>query len=419
MEIDGVAGYWQRVTAVLSGAVVAQAIPIVGSLWIARLYVPAQFGVFAAWLGASMVLSLLLSGRLDAAFGLAEDGAPRGRLVALTVLLVIGLGGALGLLGVLLAQAQPQGLLGLPASLLAWLAPMGACAALSSVWQAWAANNGQVRILNMIRLAQALGVTGLQIALAWHSASALSLVLAQFAGTAIAVLAGAAMLPVAAFIPRNLAALHDAWKAAWRQYRRFPMLAMPGDMINVSTAQLPVIILGMRYGADVAGCFALATRTLGAPLAVFGGAVRDVFIRDAGLEMRAHGHCHRVYGRTFKVLALFSLGLVLATVAIAEPAFVLVFGEPWRLSGVMAIWLIPLFALRFVASPLSYTLYLAQKQDVDLAWQAALLALVLATLYLFDSYRTTLIAYGYSYAVMYVIYLMLSRRHAGAPAAAC
>jgi len=417
MRASALSSYWQRVAVVFSGAALSQAVPIVGSLLIARLYTPDEFGVFAAWYGVSVVLNLFLTARLDAAFGLAADGAERGRLVAATILVVLGMGGVLGLLTWLIAGLWPTGLFGVPAALTVWLAPMCLCAALSVVWQAWAANNGQIRALNTIRLIQAVAVTGLQITVAWISASALSLAMAQIAGTAVAVGVAARLLPVGEYLPRTGRELRARAIDVWRKYWRFPLLAMPSDMINASAAQLPVIVLGARYGGEVAGCFALATRTLGAPLAVLGAAVRDVFIRDAGLEMRAHGHCRQVYRRTFRILALLSLCLVLVTLPLAEPAFVLVFGEPWRLAGVIAVWLVPLFALRFIASPLSYTFFLAQKQKVDLMWQSVLLGLVVAILYGFDSYRSTLIAYGAGYAGMYVVYLVLSNRYGGRPVA--
>jgi len=417
MRAGALSSYWQRVAVVFSGAALSQAVPIVGSLLIARLYTPDEFGVFAAWYGVSVVLNLFLTARLDAAFGLAADGAERGRLVAATILVVLGMGGVLGLLTWLIAGLWPTGLFGVPAALTVWLAPMCLCAALSVVWQAWAANNGQIRALNTIRLIQAVAVTGLQITVAWISASALSLAMAQIAGTAVAVGVAARLLPVGEYLPRTGRELRARAIDVWRKYWRFPLLAMPSDMINASAAQLPVIVLGARYGGEVAGCFALATRTLGAPLAVLGAAVRDVFIRDAGLEMRAHGHCRQVYRRTFRILALLSLCLVLVTLPLAEPAFVLVFGEPWRLAGVIAVWLVPLFALRFIASPLSYTFFLAQKQKVDLMWQSVLLGLVVAILYGFDSYRSTLIAYGAGYAGMYVVYLVLSNRYGGRPVA--
>lgn len=415
MENRGHPAYWHRVASVFTGAAAAQSIPIVGSLLIARLYVPAEFGSFAVWLGVSLIVTLFLSARLEAAFGLVADGVERGRLVAATVAVVFVLGVLLAFGIWLVLGVWPEGVFGVPAPLVWWLVPMSAGAALSAVWQSWAANNGHIRTLTLIRLAQAFCVTLLQIAVGFINPSAEALAVAQVVGTWLAVMVAVSMLPIWSFFPRTWADLRALQIETWRHYWRFPLLALPGDMINTTAAQLPVILLGSRYGIEVSGYFAMAARTMGAPLAVLGGAVRDVFIRDAGVEMRANGSCVSVYRRTFRVLAALSALLVVGTVLLAEPAFALVFGNQWRIAGTMAVWLIPLYALRFVASPLSYTFYLAQKQNVDLVWQILLLIMVVTVLHSFESYRITLIAYGYGYAGMYIIYLYLSRRYSRQP----
>jgi len=71
------------------------------------------------------------------------------------------------------------------------------------------------------------------------------------------------------------------------------------------------------------------------------------------------------------------LGLSLAMVAIvipfAEIAFSWGFGTQWVLAGTMTAWLVPRYALGFMASPLSYVFYLVQKQNIDLVWQIGLL----------------------------------------------
>jgi O-antigen/teichoic acid export membrane protein len=87
------------------------------------------------------------------------------------------------------------------------------------------------------------------------------------------------------------------------------------------------------------------------------------------------------------------------------------FGERWRLAGTMALWLLPLFALRFVASPLSYLFYVAGKQHVDLVWQGLLLVMTLATLWTPTNARGALMAYSASYSAMYCVYLFLSYRY--------
>ena len=74
----------------------------------------------------------------------------------------------------------------------------------------------------------------------------------------------------------------------------------------------------------------------------------------------------------------------------------------------MALWLLPRFVIGFVASPLSYMVYVAGKQHLDLIWQLALLTMTLVTLLLFNSTQWALISYGVGYGGLYLVYLLMS-----------
>jgi O-antigen/teichoic acid export membrane protein len=88
--------------------------------------------------------------------------------------------------------------------------------------------------------------------------------------------------------------------------------------------------------------------------------------------------------------------------------FTAVFGEQWRMSGTIALWMLPMFAMRFVASPLSYMFYVAGKQHVDLVWQVALLGMTVSALTIAEQYDSALQIYSAGYSLMYVFYLYLS-----------
>lgn len=76
----------------------------------------------------------------------------------------------------------------------------------------------------------------------------------------------------------------------------------------------------------------------------------------------------------------------------------------------VAVWLMPMFALRFIASPLSYVFYITGKQHVDLVWQVALLFMTVATLYIPANYTIAIQAYSAGYGFLYIVYLALSWR---------
>jgi len=390
---------------------VAQAIPLLGSLLIARIYAPDSYGVFAAWLGISQIVTVSITGRLEAAFGLEGDGRARAELVAATVALVWGGSIALYLLLTVFVLGTEIGLETIPAPLLWLLIPQSTGMALSLIWQSWAANNGEFKRLSRIRITQEILIMPMQVMAGLFYPDVVSLAVAQIIAVWINVLLCWRMMPLHDVFSRSTTKKWLHLVAFYgKKYRRFPLLSLPADLINTMVMQLPVILIGSRFGAEIAGYYALANRMMGAPVALLGGAVRDVFKRVANEEFRMLGHCRAIYLRTFFVLLGFSLAMVVCVIAFAEPVFSWVFGSPWALAGAMTVWLVPRYALGFMASPLSYVFYIVQKQNIDLAWQIGLFVITIPALLVFDSYHLSLVYYSAGYSLMYGVYLMLSWR---------
>lgn len=397
--------YWRAVALVLSGTVLAQTIPLLGSLLIARIFAPAEFGIFTAWLGIAAIVGVFVTCRFEMALALEPDGEPRVRAAMATVATTIGMIALVALLGVpaylLFGYLLPP----LPPLLLFLFVPALVALSGSQIWQAWAAAEGLFRALSTMRIVQAAAITGLQIGAGLVAPGADTLAAAHVVGVATGVAVMMFWLP-----PRPLTGGLAAIRSFWARYRKFPYFALPADTVNTTAAQLPLAIIAGRFGPEAAGFVALAFRTLGAPISLMGSAVLDVFKRRASTAWRDRGDCRAEYLQTFRVLAV---GSVLATVMFffaGEELFVLAFGERWRGAGEAAVILLPLFALRFVASPLSFVFYVAEKQQVDLVWQVCLLATTLAALLLPQDYRDALLGYALGYALLYIVYLVLSYR---------
>lgn len=399
--------FWRSVGVVLTGTVAAQSIPLLGSLVIARIYAPAEFGLFSAWLGMVMLAAVMVTGRFEMALAVEADGAPRKFAVAATlgtILLVSSffalIAGGAYFAGGLLGNVKP--------AMVGLFVPAALLAGVTHTWQAWAAAEGNYRGLSWIRISQAFVVTVAQIGAGLISPTASGMMLGHVLGTAAGI--GFAMY----FMPINplaMGARAEFWtklKAFWLNQRRFPMFALPADAINAASGQLPLLLIASRFGAEASGLFALTIRVLGAPIGLLGAAVLDVFKRSAASSYRDKGHCKEEYRRTFWLLAACGVILAFGVIVIAERLFVVAFGEPWRQAGVIAIWLMPMFALRFVASPLSYVFYIAGKQQVDLVWQCALLAMTLASFMLLSSFEESIKLYSAGYSLLYVVYAILS-----------
>ena len=57
--------YWRNLSLVFFGTVIAQALPVIGSLILTRQFLPAVVGTYSAWLGITLFLSVCLTGRFE------------------------------------------------------------------------------------------------------------------------------------------------------------------------------------------------------------------------------------------------------------------------------------------------------------------------------------------------------------------
>ncbi|KAA0889517.1 lipopolysaccharide biosynthesis protein [Pusillimonas sp. ANT_WB101] len=396
--------YWRNVLSVFTGSAVAQLIPVLGALIIARQYGPEEFGKFSAWLGVVVVASTMLTARLEISLVLERDGRFR-NIAAFVVLITTFLLGLLGAGSVAIYYFLIENEYFNNIYLLGLLIPCSILFSLNQIWQSWAAADGRYRELNILRVTQAVCVVVPQIIAGELIASASSLAFAFGIGLLASQIVAVKIMTLSIPPLRKWKKLTVGY---WRRHKKFPIYSLPADTINALAIQLPVLIVASRFGAESAGFLALAIRVLGMPLSFLGKAVLDVFKRQASVAYRDRGECRSEYMRTFFVLSGGSLIFVLSAYFLSEPAFGLAFGAEWLTAGTYSVLLLPMFAFRFVASPLSYIIYIVNKQQVDLFWQIALLLVTVVSLSYSSSVHGAILLYSWGYSVLYIVYLIIS-----------
>ncbi|MBV6493621.1 MAG: hypothetical protein LDLANPLL_01644 [Turneriella sp.] len=399
--------FWQNTSAVFLGVVVSQVIPIIAALFITRIYAPEAFGEYSIWLAIATFVGVVLTLRFEAALVIIHDEKARYQAVILTIILSFIVGSVFYcfILGLLLLRGMA---FGLQRNYLLILPLAALAGSLHQLAQSWAAAEGKFHRLTAMRITQGVFLAISQILAGLYISSGFSLAVSY-------VIAGIVSVVIAFLImPNPFKFGFFDWRvfsSLLVRYKKFPIFALPADAINSAAAQLPLVIIGQRYSADVVGYLALTMRVMGAPIGLIGKSVLDVFKRDAAQDLKEKGNCKKLYIHVFFVLSTFSLVMVVCTIFFGEDIFSIAFGKNWIISGKMAIWLLPLFAMRFVASPLSYMTYLVEKQYVDLYWQIGLMFVTVVSLYSFAQYQTTLLVYSFAYAGMYCLYLVLSYRY--------
>jgi O-antigen/teichoic acid export membrane protein len=247
----------------------------------------------------------------------------------------------------------------------------------------------------------------LQIGFGWFANDPLELACGYLGGTLSALIIGIILFPLNnKSAPRN----PEPLTSFWRRQRRFSMFSLPADLISTGTAQLPIMIVAARYGSEASGLLAMALRMIGAPMSLLSSSFLDVFKRHSALAYRERGECRAEYLRSLGLLFLIATSASAIIGIGAKPFFALAFAASWTSAGALTLLLLPRFALGFMASPLSYIVYVVGKQELDLLWQLALLAMTLATLLAVNSFHAALLWYSIGYGCLYIVYLWMSYR---------
>ena len=187
----------------------------------------------------------------------------------------------------------------------------------------------------------------------------------------------------------------------------YPRYSMPASIVNILSAQSPVIILKILFGESIAGIYALVNRAMGAPSQLISGATGEVYRQKASSDYNEQGNCYKLFLKTFKGLFLISTIPFIIVIIFGPDLFSLVFGLEWIESGYFARYLAIFFLLRFCISPLSFTLIIANRQNYNLHWQLFLFintTLAIMAGYILNNYMVSVISFSLVYSIMYAFY---------------
>ena len=184
-------------------------------------------------------------------------------------------------------------------------------------------------------------------------------------------------------------------------------------LLNSGAAQLPNILFLSFFNPSVAGAYYLTQRVLQAPVSLVSGSILEVFKEQAASEYRTLGNARQTFIKTFKLLLIISIFPSIVLFFSIEHIFVFFFGNEWQQAASFAKMLIPAMAIRFITNPLSFMIYIAQKQIINLQGMSLLATLTVASFYLGDSPLQVVQFISISYVIIYCLYLFISAHIAG------
>lgn len=356
-----------------SGTALAQAIMVLASPLLTRLYTPEDLGVVAVFFAIPFTIRSTATLQYEGAILVNSDDALAMALVVLSFSILVIFCILIGLLISLVGEDIAR-LANVPQLVsYTWMIPflvffLGA----TQIAQVWTIRRKGFRRISAAELSQAASSVTIQIAFGLANWTPLGMVVGRVVGIIASNLAFMGpLLRDARVLCReiSLARIGAAARMEWR----FPAFAGPSEVFRGLSAHSPSILLAWLIGPQALGLYVLADRMLSLPIAFIAEHVRKIFLSSA-VEARRDGALPAVTEKLTEALLRVSLPL-LAVFAISVPdLFALIFGKTWRESGHYAAILSPMLCAMFVAAPFSQVPMIFRRQSGELLFQAILLA---------------------------------------------
>jgi len=365
--------FTKNVLTLMSGTVIAQAIPIAIAPVLTRIYTPDDFGVFALFFAILSIFSVVMNLRYENAIMLPknEDEALSifilGFLINTTISLIL-------FVVVLLFNESITELLGdrriafylyfIPLTL--FFVGLFNLLTLFNNRQKNYKDIAQATVLKSV----VMGVV--QVGIGLLKSGAIGLISGQILSAFFANL----RLFKNIYQKEHFKKSFNFKKivAIAKRYRQFPLFSLPSALINVLANHLTNILISSFFSVATLGFYSLVQRMLGIPSALIGQSIGQVFYEEGVRLKHQKGEITELFNHTLKKLIFIGFPLFFALFWSVKPLFILIFGEKWAVAGEYAQIVIPMFFIRFVVTALSIVYDMFSELKVELLWQIVLLS---------------------------------------------
>ena len=138
------------------------------------------------------------------------------------------------------------------------------------------------------------------------------------------------------------------------------------------------LIIPIVFSTTILGYFALVYRVLVLPFTLVSESLGQVFFKEASELKNQQKDVSKVIWKIASKMGIISVLGFGTLFFIVEFLFVFIFGEEWRIAGQYAKYLIPMFMIRFIVSPLTlmHSVFEAHKLSLFLQFLMFLISII-------------------------------------------
>lgn len=411
----------RNVLIMVTGTASAQAVHLLLSPFITRLYGPEAFGLMGLFVAIIGVFTPIAALTYSNAIVLPESDEDAKKLVKLSINISLFFGVLMGLVLLFLHSSIVKVLKIEEIGPYLYLLPVVILfAALSQTAEQWLIRTKQFSVNAKVAFVQSILYQGgkVGIGLFFPLASVLIVLSAAAEGLKALLLIGFSRKSNYQSPLHTSKSSYTVWGIA-RRYNDFPKYRAPQSFINAVSQSLPVILLASFFGPASAGFYAIGRTVLSMPVQLIGKSVGDVFYpRIAEADKRGE-NISALINKATSSLALLGILPFGAVIVLGPWLFAFVFGEEWITAGEYARWIAFWAFSSFIARPSIVSLPVLSAQKFHLVYTIIMLLVWSASLaigfYVFSSDDLAVALWGITGGllnfILILITLLISSRH--------
>jgi O-antigen/teichoic acid export membrane protein len=351
----------------LSGTLIAQAIPVLVSPMLTRLYTPENFAGLAILMAWFNPLSYLASGRFEIAVLLPKEDEEAKKLVRVSSLWSIGIALLLLIICILyfVFHTQPYALIPYK-SVFITLPFLILFVGNFQPINYWLQRKKQFKAIAINKIIQTTIVIAMTVLFAFFYPNAGLTLGYTFGWLAMAILS------ISYLLKDKIIPFQFNWKeiiTLAKKYKEYPIFNGLPSILNAITLSIPVFIIAYYYGKENTGYFNLTRQILFVPTSVIATSFSQVFFERIVSHKNKGMSVLDDYKKMINVLAIIALSFTIPLLIGGPFLFALVFGKTWAVSGSFAQIIVLSTALQFVVLPLGAVLQTFNKVKLNGLWQ--------------------------------------------------
>jgi len=394
----------KNVLTLMTGTIIAQAIPIAISPILTRIYTPEDFGIFALFFAMISIFGSIANGRYELAIMLPKKDEDAINIFALGFIITTLFSLLLFIIILIFHDNIIEYLNNKKIGFWLYFVPFALFfVGLFNILNYYNTRKKEYKSLANAKVIKSIILAITQLSIGFLKQGATGLITGQILSQIFAnmrlfknIIKDKTLL---SFISKE-----KIIKQA-KKYRDFPKFSLWSTLANIINRQFSNILIASFFTASALGFYSLVQKILGIPTALIGSSIGQVYFQKASTEKVIYPF----FIKTLKQVSIISLLIFPLLYLIIEDLFTIVFGDEWRVAGVYAKTVIPFFAMRFIYATVSTTYSIKDKLYIELIWQIIFLFGIITILYSNrqNEFINTLSYINYYSTFMYTISILI------------